>query len=80
LLTGESSANILNYLDVAVVGGNTEIHISSSGAFAGGNYSIGNEDARIVLAGLDLFTATSTGTEAALINNLISSNKLIIDV
>jgi Ca2+-binding RTX toxin-like protein len=80
LLVDESSANILNYLDVAVVGGNTEIHISSSGTFASGNYSVGNEDARIVLAGVDLFTATGTTTEAALINNLISQNKLIIDV
>jgi serralysin len=80
LLVGENSANILNYLDVSVVGGNTEIHISSTGNFAGGNYNAGNEDARIVLAGVDLFTATGTSTEAALINNLISQNKLIIDV
>ena len=79
LLVGESSENLLNYLDIRTNAGNTEIRISSTGSFAAGNYGAGNEDARIVLTGYDLFSATGTGSEADLIQNLISNNNLIVD-
>ncbi len=81
LLQGESSSsgNLLNYLDITTNSGNTEIRISSNGSFASGNYSAGNEDARIVLTGLDLFGATGTSNETDLIQNLITSSKLIVD-
>jgi Ca2+-binding RTX toxin-like protein len=81
LLIGESIAsdNLLNYIDITTNASSTEIRISSSGSFAGGNYSAGNEDARIVLTGYDLYSATGTGSEADLIQNLFDNNKLIVD-
>ncbi len=79
LLVGESSDNLLNYLDIRTNAGNTEIRVSSTGSFAAGNYSAGNEDARIVLTGVDLFSVSGAGTEADLIQNLFGSNNLIID-
>jgi len=78
LLIGESAANLLNYLDVTTNGVDTQIAISTTGGFTGGNYNADSENAHITLAGIDLFTATSTSTEADLLNNLLSTNKLMI--
>jgi Ca2+-binding RTX toxin-like protein len=79
LLTGESSDNILNYIDIEVQGSSTLIHISSSGNFTGGAYNASEEDARIVLANTNLFTATKTATEAQLVGYLLQNNHLLIE-
>ncbi|HSH87933.1 MAG TPA: calcium-binding protein, partial [Methylophilus sp.] len=79
LLTGESSNNILQYLDISIQGGSTEIRISSAGNFTGGNYNSAEEDARIVLSNTNLYTATGTNNEAQLIGYLAQHNNLLID-
>ena len=80
LLIGESSGNILNYLDIttSVTAGvtNTELRISNTGGFIGGNYSSATENQHITLIGLNLLAGTN---EADLIASLISQNKLIIN-
>ena len=65
LLQGETtSATLDRYLDFNVVGGNTEIRISSSGGFAGGTYAAGAEDQRIVLQGVDMRASLGLGAGA----------------
>jgi Ca2+-binding RTX toxin-like protein len=80
LLQDESINSLFNYIDFTTNSGNTEIRISSNGGFAGGIYSAGNENAHLTLLGVDLFTATGSTTEANLLQNLITQNKLITDV
>ena len=84
LLQGETtSATLDRYLDFNVVGGNTEIRISSSGGFSGGNYAAGNEDQRIVLDGVDLRASLGLGAGASdnqIIAELINRGKLVTDV
>lgn len=85
LLVGENSTNILNYIDVSYVvdqngADSTELRISSTGQFTGGNYSAGVEDAHITLDRVNLFALTGSATEAVLLQNLITNNKLIIDL
>ena len=79
LLTGESSSTIENYLDVIVNASNTEVRISSTGGFSSGIYNATVEDSRIILAGIDLITATGTTDETTLLQNLLSNSRLIID-
>ncbi|HSH85893.1 MAG: type I secretion C-terminal target domain-containing protein, partial [Methylophilus sp.] len=80
LLVGESNGNILNYLDITTSNTagvtNTEIRISNTGGFTGGNYSAAAENQHITLAGINLLAGTN---EADLLANLISQNKLVID-
>jgi Ca2+-binding RTX toxin-like protein len=84
LLQGETaSATLDRYLDFNVVGGNTEIRISSSGSFAGGAYAAGSEDQRIVLDGVDLRATLGLGanpSDLQIINELITRGKLVTDV
>ena len=84
LLQGEAaSATLDRYLDFNVVGGNTEIRISSSGGFTGGTYAAGSEDQRIVLDGVDLRATLGLGaspTDLQIINELITRGKLVTDV
>ncbi|WP_051412793.1 type I secretion C-terminal target domain-containing protein [Methylophilus sp. 5] len=81
LLVGESSGTIQNYLDIttSTVAGvtNTEIRISNHGGFVSGNYVASAENQHITLTGVNLLNGTN---EASLLNNLISQNKLMIDV
>ena len=88
--TGNATANVevsnlLSYLDITTqtTAGVTDtvIRVSSSGGFAGGNYSTGAEDQRIVLNGVNLYSATSVtaGDEATLLKQLLKSGTLIID-
>ncbi|MFD1123479.1 M10 family metallopeptidase C-terminal domain-containing protein, partial [Methylophilus flavus] len=79
LLTGESSNNILQYLDISIQGSSTEIRISSTGNFTGGNYNSAEEDVRIVLSNTNLYTSTATNNEAQLIGYLTQHNNLLID-
>jgi hypothetical protein len=84
LLQGETaSATLDRYLDFNVSGGNTEIRISSTGAFAAGTYASGAEDQRIVLTGVDIRTSLGLAggaTDAQIIAELINRGKLLTDV
>lgn len=75
LLVSETSDNISNFIDIALNGNNTEIHISSAGNFSGGVYNASNEDARIVLENLNLLASSD---EVTLLASLLNRNSLII--
>ncbi|WP_374515711.1 VCBS domain-containing protein, partial [Niveibacterium sp.] len=78
-------SNLLNYIDVEVTGSGatlaTVLHISKSGGFSGGTFNAGAEDQKIVLQGVDLYTATSVtaGDESTLLKTLIKNGTLIVD-
>jgi hypothetical protein len=71
--------NLLNYIDITSTTSTTTIHISSTGGFAGGTYAAGAEDQRIVIDNVNLFTATGTGNETALLQTLLKNGTLIVD-
>ncbi|MCC2655564.1 MAG: hypothetical protein K0Q76_672 [Panacagrimonas sp.] len=78
LLQGENKAdlsNMDNYLHFTVSGGNTTVHISSSGGYSGG-FSAGATDQQIQLTGVDL---TSIGNDQQIIQNLLTNGKLVTD-
>jgi Ca2+-binding RTX toxin-like protein len=86
LLTGEShtAASLDNYLHFEVTGGNTIVHISSSGGF-GGNGVVNavvsgsaTETQQIVLVAVDLSVGGLT-TDQQIIQSLINNQKLITD-
>ena len=83
LLQGENAGNLVNYLHFEKSGSDTIIHISSNGGFAtdahnvSGSFSSGNTTQQIVLSGVDLTTGQTS--DAAIINNLLSQQKLITD-
>ncbi len=79
--TQASISNLLDYIDVEVSGGNTVLHISSTGGFSGGNFSSTAEDQRIVLENVDLYAATgvSMGDETRLLQTLIKSGTITVD-
>jgi hypothetical protein len=92
LLVGEASTliqtgavpnvgNLLNYLDFNVSGGTTTIRISSTGGFAGGTYNAGQEDQRIVLNGVNLYSVTgaAAGNETDLLQRLLANGGLTVD-
>jgi VCBS repeat-containing protein len=92
LLTGEASTllvtgglpnvgNLLNYIDITTSGADTVIHISSNGGFAGGTYAPAAEDQRIVLQGINLFTASGAalGNETDLLQRMLANGALIVD-
>ncbi|TXI43485.1 Ig-like domain-containing protein, partial [Methylophilus sp.] len=83
LLQGENAGNLVNYLHFEKSGTDTIIHISSNGGFAtdahnvSGSFSSGNTTQQIVLSGVDLTTGQTS--DAAIISNLLSQQKLITD-
>jgi large repetitive protein len=83
LLTGENSSNLQNYLHFEKSGSDTIVHISSTGGFSADSHTVGAsfnsaaENQTIVLAGVDLTTAGNT--DAAIIANLVTNNKLVTD-
>ena len=88
LLVGESanSTSLQNYLHFEVVGGNTTIHISNTGGFSADTHNVGAafsttaETQTIVLTGVDLAALYSGATtDAAIITNLLTNNKLVTD-
>ncbi|NOU40966.1 MAG: retention module-containing protein [Methylotenera sp.] len=92
LLVGEASTelntnatpnigNLLDYLNVTVSGGTTTINVSSTGGFTGGAYAPSAEDQRIVLTGVDLYSATGStaGNETQLLQALLKNGTLIVD-
>ena len=81
LLTGESHVgvtpgNLSSYLHFEVVGGNTIIHISNNGGYSNG-YAPTKDVQRITLTGVDL--VQSFTDDDAVIQNLLTNNKLIVD-
>ncbi|MEZ0209753.1 MAG: beta strand repeat-containing protein, partial [Methylophilus sp.] len=83
LLQGENPGNLQNYLHFEKSGSDTIVHISSNGGFANdahnvsGSFSSGNTTQQIVLSGVDITTGQSN--DAAIINNLLAQQKLIVD-
>jgi len=84
--TGTDPGNLANYLDFAVSGSGasatTTIHISSTGQFAGGVYSAGNEDQSIVLQNFDIRSQLGLGgaaNDSQIIQELLNRGKLIAD-
>ncbi|HCX80142.1 MAG TPA: hypothetical protein DHV01_00910, partial [Rhodoferax sp.] len=73
--------NLLNFIDINVSGGNTTLRISKDGGFNGGTYASGAEDQRIIIEGVNLYTATgvAAGNEALLLQTLIKNGTLVID-
>ena len=79
---GDTVGNLLNYLDITFVGGNTQIRVSTTGGFSGGTYSDAAENQRITLEGVNLSTQLQPGstlTEAQIIETLLRNGKLITD-
>jgi hypothetical protein len=87
LLVGESHlgqdlGNLANFLSVNVVGGDTEIRISSTGGFQDGQYNSAAEDQRIVLDNVDLVASLSLTPESSnhdIIAAMLNNGKLITD-
>ncbi|QDC44384.1 retention module-containing protein [Methylophilus medardicus] len=83
LLQGENAGNLVNFLHFEKSGSDTIVHISSNGGFSAdahnvsGSFSSGNTTQQIVLSGVDLTTGQTS--DAAIINNLLSQQKLITD-
>ena len=83
---GNTVGNLANFLDFAVSGSGasatTTIRISSTGQYAGGNYSAAATDQTIVLQGVDLPTSLGLGsgaTDAQIVQELLTRGKLIVD-
>jgi len=83
LLQGENAGNLVNYIHFEKSGSDTIINISSNGGYAGdahnvsGSFSSGNTTQQIVLSGVDLTTGQTS--DAAIIANLLSQQKLVTD-
>ena len=85
LLSGENhntaTGNLANFLHFEKVGGDTKVHVSSTGGFAGG-FAAGAEDQTVVLTGVDLYAAAGLGTNATdqqIIQDLLTKGILITD-
>ncbi|MDP2808944.1 MAG: Ig-like domain-containing protein, partial [Rhodocyclaceae bacterium] len=80
LLTGEShpsgTGNLANFLHFEKVGGDTKVHISSTGGFGGG-FSASIEDQVIVLQNTDLVGGFTTDQQVIL--DLLNKGKLQTD-
>jgi Ca2+-binding RTX toxin-like protein len=86
LLQGENhvsgAGNLASYLHFEQVGANTLVHISSTGSLtAGGANAAAVQDQTIQLNGVTLATLGGSfgTTDAAIIQNLLTSGKLIVD-
>ncbi|WP_159098884.1 Calx-beta domain-containing protein [Aquabacterium olei] len=86
LLQGETSSNLVNYLefDTTSVAGSTVIKVSPTGGFTFGNANLAPnaETQRIVLEGVDLRASGYAGSSASdqqIITKLINDGKLLVD-
>ncbi|MBM5574497.1 type I secretion C-terminal target domain-containing protein [Deefgea sp. CFH1-16] len=75
LLQGENTGSLTQYLHFEKSGSDTIIHVSSKGEFSNGNWTA-KEDQVITLQGVDL---TTSGSDQAIINDLLSKGRLITD-
>jgi VCBS repeat-containing protein len=77
--------NLLNYIDINFNAGtgNTELRISSTGGYTGatGTYNAAVEDQRIIVQGVNLYTATgaAAGNETDLLQRLLANGSLVVD-
>jgi Ca2+-binding RTX toxin-like protein len=71
---GTQVGNIANYLHFDLSGGDTVIHISTSGGFSSG-YTAAAEDETIVLKGVDL-TSSGTQNDLQIIHQLLTNGQL----
>jgi Mg-chelatase subunit ChlD len=76
LHTGNSVGNLASYLHFEQTAAGTELHISTTGGFAGG-YSAAAENQVISLEGVNLVGAYTT--DAAIIQDLLTKGKLVTD-
>ena len=74
--TGVDSGNLASFLHFEVVGANTIIHISNNGGFSNG-FSPTKDVQKITLTDVDLVTGFAD--DNAIIQNLLTNNKLITD-
>jgi hypothetical protein len=82
LLSGETGANLENYLSFETSGSSTVLHISTQGQFASGNYDASKENATITLSGTSLASDLGLGsaaTDAQLIAKMLDQGKLLVD-
>ena len=79
LLVDESESSLTEYLYVEEQGGNTIVHVSSTGGFSDGVYNAISEDQTIELSGVDLVSQFG-GDQNAIIQDLINSGKLLTDL
>ncbi|MBI5276957.1 MAG: type I secretion C-terminal target domain-containing protein, partial [Burkholderiales bacterium] len=83
LLVGETSGTLQNFLHFEYTGGNTILHISTSGGFSadthnvGASYTTGNEHQQIIFQSTNLIGAFTT--DAQVIADLVSKTKLVTD-
>jgi T1SS-143 domain-containing protein len=83
LLQGENATNLVNYIHFEKSGSDTIINISANGGYSAdahnvsGSFSSGNTTQQIVLSGVDLTTGQTS--DAAIIANLLSQQKLVTD-
>ena len=73
---GVGTGNLNRFLSFELSGGNTVVHVSSTGGFSGG-YAPAKEDQTITLNGIDLVTGYAN--DQAIIQKLLDDNKLIVD-
>jgi Ca2+-binding RTX toxin-like protein len=83
LLSGENHAmgtgNLANFLHFEKTGGDTKVHVSTSGGFGGG-FAAGAEDQTVILQGVDLYaTVGANATDQQIIQDLLTKGKLITD-
>ncbi|MES2319481.1 MAG: VCBS domain-containing protein, partial [Pseudomonadota bacterium] len=78
-LAGVEISNLSNYIHVEISGGNTILHINSTGGFTGSANT--GEDQTITLAGVNLYGATGItgGDDANLLRMLIKMGTLRVD-
>ncbi|MEE9332025.1 MAG: Ig-like domain-containing protein [Methylophilaceae bacterium] len=80
LLIGEQHVtgvgNLESFLHFELVGSDTVIHVSDQGGFSGG-YTPTSESQTITLTGVDL--VSTLGDNQAIIQDLLTNNKLIVD-
>ncbi len=74
-----SSAELQNFLYFEESGGNTVLHISTSGAFVPGDVDTGLADQQIVLEGVELLSLLDAAEQQALIDSLLAAGKLITE-
>ncbi len=75
---GNPAGNLEEFLYFELDGGNTVLHVSTTGGFTPGAVDTGLADQQIVFEGVDLVTA-SAGDQEAIIADLLTSGKLITD-
>jgi Ca2+-binding RTX toxin-like protein len=77
LLIGENAGNLTNFLHFEESGANTIVHVNSTGGFAGG-FNPAQDTQTITLNNVSL-TDLGGANDAAIIQNLLANNQLIVD-